>query len=318
MSTELKNSVKAQAHELGFVACGFAEAAPSQSISQLEKWLASGHEAGMGWMNRPDAIEKRADVRAYWPEAKTVVVFAFPYRTRPDEAPWDEAKMGRVARYARGLDYHDVLKHRLQSLLLWIQDKTPCEGRICVDSSPILEREWAVRAGLGWLGKNTLLMGREFGSYVLLCELLLDIEIAPDTPHIEQFCGSCTRCLDACPTDAFVAPGVLDANRCISYHTIENRNLAPKTLREQFGDWIFGCDVCQEVCPWNQKAARSDFFSNEPQLWKRDAMPSLEEWPQLSQEEFSRRMKGSPIKRAKKRGMKRNATRALKNRRSNS
>jgi len=310
VSDDFKAALKARARELGFVACGVARAGPSQTVSRLEAWLENNFEASMAWMKRPDAVEKRADIEKLFPGARTVVCLAFPYAT---DEPFDAGEMGGIARYARGLDYHDFLPARLRELLSWIQAQTPCAGKVCVDTAPVLEREWAVRSGLGWIGKNTLLMGRDFGSYVLLGEIITDIEIAPDTPHLEQFCGSCTRCLDACPTDALVEPRVLDANKCIAFHTIENRHLAPKTVREGFGDWIFGCDICQQVCPWNQKAERDGKWSLEPELWTRPEMPNLGEWVSIEQSEFSRRLKGSPIKRTKRRGMKRNAARALRN-----
>ena len=307
-----KTQLKLRAQELGFIACGVASAGESQTTSQLEKWLAQGFEAGMNWMNRPDSVEKRGDIEKLFPGAKSVICVAFPYNTSEE---WNVDEMGNVARYARGFDYHDTLKNRLNELLAWIQERANCRGRAFVDTAPVLEREWAQRAGLGWIGKNTLLMSRDFGSYVLLGELVIDEMIAPDAPHLEQFCGSCTRCIDACPTQAIVAPRELDANKCIAYHTIENRELAPKWLREKFGDWVFGCDICQEVCPWNRKAERQGVFSAEPELWTRGEMIALEEWTRVPQEEFSRRLKGSPIKRAKRRGMRRNAARALRNRR---
>jgi len=312
---DFKAALQNRAKELGFVACGIAAAGPSNSFSRLEQWLADSFEADMAWMKRPDALEKRADVRQLFPSAQTVVSLAFPYAT---DEPYNAGEAGQIARYARGDDYHDFLPARLRQLLAWIQTQTPCGGKVCVDTAPVLEREWAVRAGIGWIGKNTLLMGRDFGSYVLLGEILLDIEISPDAPHLEQFCGNCTRCLDACPTDALVAPRVLDSNKCIAYHTIENRKLAPKNLREKFGDWIFGCDICQQVCPWNEKAARNGKFSQEPELFSRPEMPTLEQWVSLDQTEFSRRLKNSPLKRTKRRGMKRNAARALRNRRAES
>jgi epoxyqueuosine reductase len=264
-------------------------------------------------MARPDAVAKRLDVRQAWPEARSVISVAMSYRTHDE---WDMERMGGIARYARGVDYHDVIPGRLRQLLAWLQEQTPCEGKVYVDTGPVLEREWAQRAGLGWIGKNTLLMSREFGSYVLLGELLVDIELPPDEPHLEQYCGTCTRCMDACPTQAIVAPHELDAGRCISYHTIENRKLAPIELRESFQDWVFGCDICQEVCPWNGKAGGNPgAYSAEPELWRRAEMPELREWTALPQEEFSRRLKGSPIKRAKRRGMRRNAVRGMRNRR---
>ena len=308
----MKAALKTRAAELGFVACGVASAGPSQSTSRLESWLQNNFEASMNWMKRPDAIEKRADIDKLFPGAKTVVSLAFPYATNEE---WDADKMGNIARYARGFDYHDFLPARLRELLSWIQTQTPCNGKVCVDTAPVLEREWAVRAGIGWIGKNTLLMGRDFGSFVLLGEIILDIEIPPDEAHLESFCGTCTRCLDACPTNALVEPRVLDSSKCIAFHTIENRELAPKNVREGFKDWVFGCDICQEVCPWNGKAAREGKFSSEIELWTRPEMPTLTEWTSIEQSEFSRRLKGSPIKRTKRRGMKRNAARALKNRR---
>jgi epoxyqueuosine reductase len=308
----LSSGLKTRARELGFAACGIASAAPSETTSNLEKWLGNGFEAGMNWMSRPESVAKRADIREVFPNAKSVIVLALHYRT---DEPLDTQKHGKIARYARGIDYHDIFKARGGELLRWIQQEKPCEGRVYSDTAPILEREWAMRAGIGWVGKNTLVMSRELGSFFLLGEIVLDLELPPDAPHLQSFCGTCTRCLDACPTNAFVAPRVLDANKCISYHTIENRKLAPIELREKFGEWVFGCDVCQDVCPWN---AKSDAQSAEVELWTRAEMPTLEEWPVLPQEEFSRRLKLSPIKRTKRRGMKRNAARALKNRRDSS
>ena len=308
---ELKAQLVARAHELGFLACGVARAAPSQTASQLETWLTNGHHASMAWMNKPESREKRADIRQMLPNAQSVVVVAMNYRT---DADWDAETMGEIARYARGDDYHDWMKARLRELLSWVKEVSGCEGLACVDTAPILEREWAQRAGVGWIGKNSLLMNRAFGSYVLLGELVLDIELAPDEPHIEEYCGTCTRCIDACPTGAIIEPRVVDSNRCIAYHTIENRKLANVKLRENFGDQVFGCDICQQVCPWNEKAERDQIFSQEPEKWTRPQMPALHEWIDIAQSEFSARLKGSPIKRTKRRGMRRNAARALKNR----
>ena len=308
---ELKAQLVARARELGFLACGVARAAPSQTASKLETWLTNGFHANMEWMNKPESRAKRADIREMLPGAQTVVVVAMNYRT---DAQWDAEKMGEIARYARGDDYHDWMKSRLRELLSWIKAASGCEGLACVDTAPVLEREWAQRAGVGWIGKNSLLMNRAFGSYVLLGELVLDLELPPDAPHIEEFCGTCTRCIDACPTQAIVEPRVVDSNRCIAFHTIENRLLAPLGLRENFGDQVFGCDICQQVCPWNEKAERDEVFSDEPEKWTRPQMPALHEWIDIPQSEFSARLKNSPLKRAKKRGMKRNAARALKNR----
>ena len=301
-----------RAQALGlFIACGVARAAPSRSASRLERWLEHGHHAGMAWMGKPESVEKRADVRRLLPGARSVVALAMLYRT---DAPWDAASLGEIARYARGDDYHDWMKARLRELLEWAKAAGGGAGLACVDTAPVLEREWAQRAGLGWIGKNSLLMNRAFGSYVLLGELILEVELPPDEPHAADFCGTCTRCIDACPTNALLEPRVLDSNLCIAYHTIENRELAPLQLREDFGDQVFGCDICQQVCPWNQKAERDGVFSAEPERWTRPQLPTLHEWVALPQTEFSARLQGSPLKRAKRRGMRRNAARALKNR----
>jgi epoxyqueuosine reductase len=301
-------ALKLQAQALGFVACGITTAEPSQSHSHFRDWIERGYYATMRWIARDDAVWKREDVRRVMPGAQSVVCVAMSYRTHEE---WDEAHSGKVARYARGADYHDFMTPRLRELLTWIQEQRPCSGRVYVDTGPVLERELAQRAGLGWIGKNTMLMSRSFGSYVLLGEILLDTPLPADRPHVEQYCGSCTRCLDACPTDAFVSPYVLDANKCISFHTIENRELFPKELKPQFNDWLFGCDVCQEVCPWNSK---SQVFSYEPHLWTRKEKPSLLEMLLMPQNEFSRIWKGSPVKRTKRRGLKRNALNVLRNR----
>ena len=305
----LASDIKARAQELGFAACGIASAEPMRSHGAFLNWISRGYFASMNWIAREDAAWKRGDVRRVLPSAQSVVSVAMHYRT---EETWPEAS-GKVARYARGTDYHDIITPRLRELLTFIQSQTPCEGKVYADTGPLLERELAQRAGLGWIGKNTMLLSRELGSYFLLGEILLSLPLPPDAPHVAQFCGSCTRCLDACPTDAFVAPGVLDANRCISFHTIENRSHFPVELREKFGDWLFGCDVCQEVCPWNSK---SNAHSNEPELWTRPtSAPTLLEMLMSPQDEFSRAWKGSPVKRTKRRGLKRNALNVLRNRR---
>lgn len=307
---DFAQAIKRRAEELGFAACGITDVAPSASHVHFLRWLAEGFFAGMKWIAREDAAWKRGDVHRVLGSAQSAVCVAMHYRTNEE---WDERTHGKIARYARGTDYHEFMTARLRELLAWIQEQHPCEGRVYVDTGPILERELAQRAGIGWVGKNTMILSRELGSYFLLGEILLSLELPPDRPHIEQFCGTCTRCLDACPTQAFEAPFVLNANKCISYHTIENRERVPHELSAQFGDWLFGCDVCQEVCPWNRKSlARSD----EPALWTRAETPTLLEMLLSPQAELSPKLKGSPLKRAKRRGLKRNALNVLKNRRS--
>jgi epoxyqueuosine reductase len=209
---------------------------------------------------------------------------------------------GRIARYARGPDYHDVLRERLNRLLAWVREQVPgCRGRGVVDTAPLLERDFARRAGLGWIGKNTMLINKHRGSYFFLGALLLDVELTPDEPHTASHCGTCTACLDACPTGAFTGPGWLDARRCISYLTIELRTQVPEDLRPGVGDWLFGCDVCQEVCPWN----RND--TSQPEAV--DAAELLS----LTDEEFRRRYRGTALDRTKRRGLLRNAAIVLGN-----
>ncbi len=218
----------------------------------------------------------------------------------------------QVARYARGDDYHLVLWKKLNDLLAWIQGEAPgCRGRGVVDTAPLLERDFARRAGLGWFGKNTMLLNKHLGSYFFLGALLLDIELAPDRPHDASHCGTCTACLDACPTQAFVEPGVLDSRRCISYLTIELRGLIPENLREPMGDWLFGCDICQEVCPWNRKAPPG----MEPALQAREDLTAIDlvELLSLSEEQFRHRFHGTALMRTKRQGLLRNAAIVLGN-----
>jgi epoxyqueuosine reductase len=220
--------------------------------------------------------------------------------------------MGRVSCYARGADYHDVLRDRLNRLLAWLQSERPdCHGRGVVDTAPLLERDFARRAGLGWFGKNTMLLNKRQGSYFFIGALLVNLELAPDTPHRSNHCGTCTACLDACPTGAFAAPGLLDARRCISYLTIEHKGEIPAELRSGLGNWVFGCDVCQEVCPWNRKAPAGA----EPALAARPEFESLDliEVLGLSEEEFRRRFRGTALLRTKRRGLLRNAALVLGN-----
>jgi epoxyqueuosine reductase len=220
---------------------------------------------------------------------------------------------GRIARYAWGsADYHDVLRARLNALLAWVQGEVPrCTGRGVVDTAPLLERDFARRAGLGWFGKNTMLLNKRLGSYFFLGALLLDIQLKADEPHHSAHCGTCTACLDACPTRAFPEPGTLDARRCISYLTIELRGPVPEELRPGLGDWLFGCDICQEVCPWNRKApeTREEAFRPRADLAPVDLIELLG----LSEEEFRHRFRGTALTRAKRRGLLRNAALVLGN-----
>jgi epoxyqueuosine reductase len=299
-------AIKAKAAALGFAACGIASPEPLRTQVFFQSWIENEMYADMRWIAKEETTAKRGNLKLIMPEVQSVICVAMHYRTSGE---LDKSTFGGIARYAQGRDYHDFMTKRLRELLAWMQEQTKCAGRVYVDTGPVLERELAQRAGLGWAGKNTLIMSRELGSYFLLGEILVDVPLDYDEPHWQDYCGSCTACIDACPTDA-LKPHELDASRCISYHTIENREAPPPELTEKFSDWIFGCDICQEVCPWNHK---STFTSNEPELWQREQMPRLQEWENISQEDFSARLSKSPLKRAKRAGMQRNAKIAITN-----
>jgi len=307
MVTDLENRLKERAHGLGFDLVGIAPASPADGFEQLRAWLERGFAGAMDYMHRHG--EARRHPASILPEVRSVVMTAMNYQPPPTEGL---ALVGKVARYARGTDYHDVLRQRLKQLLAWVQGERPgCRGRAVVDTAPLLERDYARRAGLGWFGKNTMLLNRRLGSYFFLGAVLLDIELQADAPHQSSHCGTCTACLDACPTAAFVGPGVLDARRCISYLTIELRGSVPAELRSGVGDWLFGCDVCQEVCPWNRKAP----LATEPALLPRAELESLDplEVLQLSEEAFQERFRGTALTRPRRSGLRRNAALVLGN-----
>jgi epoxyqueuosine reductase len=262
----------------------------------------------MGYLAR--GAEKRRDTRRPLPGTTHALVVALDYGGREPSGP--------VARYARGDDYHDVMEAKLRELHARLERDTgrPIAGKPYVDTGPLLERDLARRAGLGWFGKNTNLLNPRLGSFFFLGALVLDVELVPDAPFQEDRCGSCTRCIDACPTDALVAPRRLDATKCISYLTIELREEIPVALREQIGELVYGCDICQDVCPWNVRFARElkvAAFAPREAIAGRDARTLARELLAMSQEEFSDAFKGSPMKRAKLRGLKRNAAVVLGN-----
>ena len=294
--------------EIGFHKVGVARA---ESLSDerefLESWLANGFHAEMSWMEREP--EKRADPQLLLENAKSVVAVALNYFTphEHENAP----DKGKVSRYAWGDDYHDVLKEELRVLVNYIKEICPAaNAKICVDTAPIMDKAWAQRAGLGWIGKHSNLITREYGSWVFLGEILLDVELEPDASETQDFCGSCTACLDACPTDAIIEPRVVDSNRCISYATIELRaEQIPSEIAENLNGWIYGCDICQDVCPWNrfeQPTAETRF---EPRAG--NVSPDLNEMANLSHEEYVERFRRSAMKRTKLAGLKRNANALL-------
>jgi epoxyqueuosine reductase len=301
----LEARIKGQAHALGFELAGIAPAAPADGFDRLCDWLGRGYDGEMDYMRRH--AEARRHPAAVLPEVRSVVMVGMNY------APGGESpSAGKIARYAQGADYHDVLRRRLNQLLARVQEQVPgCRGRAVVDTAPLLERDFARRAGLGWFGKNTMLLNKRHGSYFFLGALLLDLELRPDPPHETSHCGTCTACLDACPTQAFAAPGLLDSRRCLSYLTIEVKGPVPEEMRPAMSEWLFGCDVCQEACPWNRKAPPTA----EPALAARPDLMAVDllELMGLSQEEFRRRFRGTAIWRTKRRGLLRNAALILGN-----
>lgn len=321
--TPFANRIKEHAQQLGFELTGIAPAADADGFAHLQDWLAQGFAGEMDYMTRHgDARQHPASIL---PEVRSVVMVGINYKRAADSrcplTPGPSppvgrgektANTGRVSCYAGGLDYHDVLRDKLKTLLAWIQEQVPgTRGRAVIDTAPLLERDFARRAGLGWFGKNTMLIDKKLGSYFFLGALLLDLELPADEPFATAHCGTCTRCLDACPTEAFVGPYQLDARRCISYLTIELRDSIADELKPMMGDWIFGCDVCQDVCPWNRKAPAG----NEPAFAAGDTGLSVDllELLSLNDEEFRARYRHTPLWRARRAGLLRNAAIALGN-----
>ena len=245
---ELNQFIRETAQDLGFSKLGIAPATTEQqSTNRLNSWLTKGYHSTMYWMEK--RADERGDIGKYYPEAKSVISLGLNYFTG-NVSP--EPDVGKISNYAWGDDYHDLIKSRLYQLLGGIKTKFPhINGIACVDTSPIMEKDWAQKAGIGWIGKHTNLITRDYGSWIFLGELLLDAELDYDEPFNDDLCGSCTACLDACPTNAFPEPYVLDSNKCISYLTIEHRGNLPTELEDKLTGWIYGCDICQEVCPWN-------------------------------------------------------------------
>lgn len=301
---ELSRAIKDLAAECGFQKVGIVPAAAlSDEEARLREWLGRGFQGEMRWMERDPSM--RADPRRLFEGARSVVALAMNYYTPHDHSA--DASKGKVSRYAWGDDYHDVLKDRMGKLLSRIEALVPgVRGKICVDTSPVMDKAWAVRAGIGWLGKHTNVITPDLGSWVFLGEILLDVELEYDTSRVEDHCGSCTACLDACPTGAITEPYVVDSNKCISYATIELRSEElPDEITRNLEGWLYGCDICQDVCPWNrfQKPTDEERFAPRPGNVNAD----LREVTGLSQEEFSARFRNSAMKRTKLSGLRRNA-----------
>lgn len=296
----LAEQIKQKARELGFSLVGITSAQPSQHTDYFRQWLADGKAGEMHYLT--NRFAERTDPSVYFPGVRSIICVAANYRPKLDAVPPGH---GRIARYALGDDYHVVLKDRLFALADWLRSQVPeVQTRCSVDTAPVMEKELAARAGIGWMGKNTCIINHDIGSFILLGQLLTNLDLPIDGPATDR-CANCTRCIDACPTQAINAPYQLDASRCVSYLTIEHRSEIASELQEKIGDWMYGCDICQEVCPWNRRSPVTD----DPAFQPRFATGSLD-WQEVQQwqdENYRRAMKNSAIKRVKLPILKRNA-----------
>ena len=315
-SSEFASSIKAAAKEAAFDLCGIAPVRNFSELGRFPDWIASGHAGDMKYLeSRDEAGElRRASLRSVFPWARSVIVCAANYNTaHPYSTQVNNPGHGWISRYAWSReDYHDAVLRQLRNVEDKVKQLTgeAIQTRCYVDTGPIVERVYAKYAGIGWLGKNTCLINQQIGSWLFLGVIITSLELAPDLPAPDR-CGNCTRCIDACPTQAFVGPHQLDANKCISYLTIEKRGSIPEDLRGQMGQHVFGCDICQDVCPWNRKAPPT----HSPEFQPREGLvnPALDWLAEISEEEFRVKFRGSPIKRAKWSGLRRNALIAIGN-----
>ncbi len=302
--------IKQRALDAGFDKAGIVRAeALGEERERLEEWLARGYEGEMSWMRRdPD---RRVDPREFFPAAKSVLVVALNYFTDHRHAALPET--GKISRYAWGDDYHDVVGEKLKAILSWIRAEWPeAEGKVCVDIQPMMDKAWAVRAGLGWLGKHTNVITPEYGSWVFIGELVLNLELEYDAERIEDHCGTCTLCIEACPTAAITEPYLVDSTRCISYATIELRAPElPQGIENRLEGWLYGCDICQDVCPWNRFEQPTSEGRFEPRSGNVNA--TLSELLALNPESYAERFRKSAIKRAKLTGLQRNARALVEN-----
>lgn len=298
---DLKEQIKQKALEIGFHLVGIASVDEALPDTNLRSWLAQGYQADMTWMENP----KRQDIRSVMPEVRSVICVALNYYT--DHPRSDDPDHAKISRYGWGRDYHKVLTKKLKALSNWLASQgEDIQTRYYADTGPIQDKVWAQQAGIGWIAKNSNLITREYGSWVFLGEVLTNLSLKPDRPHAAH-CGTCTRCLEACPTQAITAPHVVDANRCIAYHTIENRSEElPEAIVPHLQGWVAGCDICQDVCPWNQRFAKpTDVADFAPYPWNLN--PTLAELAVLSDAAHAERFTGSALKRIKPWMLRRNA-----------
>ncbi len=302
--------IKEQARLLGFEKVGIARAERLvHEEGRLREWLDRGYQGEMHWLSRDP--EKRVNPTALLSSARSVVVVAINYYTSSEHA--NQPRTGKVSRYAWGDDYHEIVGAKLRELLSRIRAQVPnVEGKVCVDIQPIMDKAWAVRAGLGWIGKHTNLITQDLGSWIFLGELLLDVELDYDEEPSEDHCGSCTLCIEACPTQAITEPYVLDSNKCISYATIEYRGPdLPDDVGRKLDGWLYGCDICQDVCPWNRFAQSTPETGFQARVGNVNA--DLQDILELTQEPYAKRFRHSSMKRAKLAGLQRNARQLLAN-----
>jgi epoxyqueuosine reductase len=297
------DSIKQQAQHLGFHKVGIAAIPDDEEPERdrLEAWLALGYHADMAWMANP----KRFDIRTCWPEVKSVICVALNYYTPHPHSP--NREYAKISRYGWGRDYHKIMHKKLKTLANWLESQGEgIKARYYADTGPVQDKVWAQRAGLGWIAKNGNTIVREYGSWVFLGEVLTNLDLTPDQPHSEH-CGTCTRCLEACPTGAIASPFVVDANRCIAYHTIENRAATlPDAIATQLNGWVAGCDICQDVCPWNQRFAKVTDI-DEFQPYPENINPKLADLAEITDEEWDRRFRASALRRIKPQMLRRNA-----------
>lgn len=293
--------IKDEANNLGFLFCGISKAGfLEEEAPRLESWLAGGYQGEMNYMN--NHFDKRLDPRLLVDGAKSVISVALNYYTDQKQTSSDTPK---ISKYAYGADYHEVIKDKLKRLLEHIQTTIGnVHGRAFVDSAPVLDKAWAQKAGFGWIGKNANLLNKHLGSFFFLAELIVDIELEYDIQPTKDYCGTCTRCIDACPTDAIIKPYVVDGSRCISYLTIELKNEIPSEFKGKMDNWMFGCDICQDVCPWNRFSVpnKEPSFEPKPELLHM----TRSDWQEITEDVFQHLFKKSAVKRTKFVGLKRN------------
>ena len=306
---DIKQAIAEKALELGFSKVGIAKAESGIETERLQDWLALGYQADMDWMTNP----KRQDITQVMTGVKSVICVALNYYTPHQHS--EDRDVGKISRYGWGRDYHKVLTKKLKALATWLESLSENQGeniqaRFYVDTGPIAEKAFAQRAGIGWIGKHSNVITRDYGSWLFLGEVLTNLELEPDRPHTEH-CGTCTRCIDACPTGAIAQPFVVDANRCIAYHTIENKaEKLPEAIADNLQNWVAGCDICQDVCPWNQRFSQ-ETLEADFQPFPHNIDPQLAELSNMTEEVWDQNFIGSALRRIKRDRWHRNARNIL-------